>query len=209
LEYSRGYEARVCVDISKIALQEARKRIGNHGLFAVCDIANLPFKPGVFDGAVSLHTIHHLPEDQHLQAYQEIHRVLAPQGQAAIVNGWPSSRLMNAFEPGIRLLQRIQNRLRKLRGEPPANKTGKKRKEGAPKGTFTNRHDVAWIKEQVGGRLQVEIWVWRTPSVRFLRALIHPWNGGRLWLRILFALEERFPHFFGENGQYPLIVIRK
>ena len=46
-------------------------------------------------------------------------------------------------------------------------------------------------------------------QVRFLRALIHPRLGGRFWLRLLFRLEERFPHFFGENGQYPLIVIRK
>jgi len=28
-------------------------------------------------------------------------------------------------------------------------------------------------------------------------------------LRLLFWLEEKFPHFFGENGKYPLIVIRK
>ena len=35
--------------------QEARKRIGAHGLFVVCDVANLPFRPDVFDGVVSLH----------------------------------------------------------------------------------------------------------------------------------------------------------
>src|SRR4030043_1429392 len=44
LEYSRGYQFRVCADISLIALQEARKRIGSHGLYGVCDIAKLPFK---------------------------------------------------------------------------------------------------------------------------------------------------------------------
>jgi hypothetical protein len=80
--------------------------------------------------------------------------------------------------------------------------------EGA-KGTFTERHDVAWVKNEVGARMPVEIRVWRSVSVRFLRNLIHPWLGGRLWLALLFELEERFPHYFGENGQYPLIVIRK
>jgi hypothetical protein len=39
--------------------------------------------------------------------------------------------------------------------------------------------------------------------------VMHDLTGGRLWLRLLFGLEERFPHFFGEKGQYPLIVIRK
>jgi hypothetical protein len=42
-----------------------------------------------------------------------------------------------------------------------------------------------------------------------LRAYIHPWLGGRWILRLLYWLEERFPHFFGKYGQYPLILIRK
>src|SRR4030067_3629467 len=34
LEYSKSYQARVCADISIIALKEARKRIGSPGLCA-------------------------------------------------------------------------------------------------------------------------------------------------------------------------------
>jgi hypothetical protein len=45
--------------------------------------------------------------------------------------------------------------------------------------------------------------------VRFLRAVIHAPLAGRLWLRLLFRLEERFPAWFGERGQYPLVVITK
>jgi hypothetical protein len=51
--------------------------------------------------------------------------------------------------------------------------------------------------------MRCEIYVWRSVSVRFLRALVHTITGGRLWLRLLFWLEERFPRWFGENGQYP------
>ena len=53
--------------------------------------------------------------------------------------------------------------------------------------------------------MNYEIYSWRSVSVRFLRAVIHPATGGRLWLRLLFWLEDRFPRFFGEKGQYPLI----
>ena len=63
LEYSKGYQYRVCADISHVALQEARKRVRDHGLFVVADVADLPFKPDAFDGIVSLHTIHHLPQE--------------------------------------------------------------------------------------------------------------------------------------------------
>jgi hypothetical protein len=45
--------------------------------------------------------------------------------------------------------------------------------------------------------------------VHFLRTFVHEAWGGRHLLRLLFWLEERFPHFLGENGDYPLIVIRK
>jgi ubiquinone/menaquinone biosynthesis C-methylase UbiE len=78
LEYSHGYQRRVCADISTVALQEARQRIGEHGCYVVCDIANLPFKSEAFDGMVSLHTIHHLPAEEHQRAYIELHRTLAP-----------------------------------------------------------------------------------------------------------------------------------
>ena len=55
----------------------------------------------------------------------------------------------------------------------------------------------------------MEIFVWRSASVRFLRALIHPWLLGRLWLKLLYQLEEKAPRFFGEKGQYPLITFAK
>jgi SAM-dependent methyltransferase len=216
LEYSRGYQHRVCADISIVALQEARQRIGAHGLFVVADIANLPFKPGAFEGAVSLHTIHHLPEQEHLQAYSELHRTLAQGASAVVVNGWPTSSMMKRFEPLIRLSLRLRNLLNRLQGKETPRKA---RKEAArqdvgaeneiPKGTFTQRHDVTWVRNEVGARMLVEIYVWRSASVRFMRALIHPRLAGGLWLRLLYWLEERNPRYFGENGQYPLIVIKK
>lgn len=213
LEYSRGYQYRVCADISIQALQEARKRIAAHGLFVVADIASLPFKSDAFEGAISLHTIHHLPEDEHLRAYQELHRVLAGRHTVVVVNGWPESRLMNTFEPLIRLSARLRNLKRRISGGQvtPEKADPTRSAEGPrpPKGTFINRNGVAWVKGEVAACMKVEIRVWRSASVRFLRSLIHPWLGGRYWLRLLFWLEERYPHWFGENGQYPLIVIAK
>ena len=37
---------------------------------------------------VSLHTIHHLPLEDHLTAYEELYRVLTPGSSAVVVNGW-------------------------------------------------------------------------------------------------------------------------
>jgi len=46
-------------------------------------------------------------------------------------------------------------------------------------------------------------------SPRFMRWFVRPQFGGKASLRLVYWLEEHFPRFFGENGQYPLIVIRK
>jgi SAM-dependent methyltransferase len=208
LEYSKNYQHRVCLDISSVALQEARKRIGDaaaggHGLFVAADIANLPFKPGVFDSAVSLHAIHHLPFDEHLRAYQELYRVLAPTSTAVIVNGWDLPPLTVFLNFWIQLAEKLR------RISPPSPPGRGARGEGSPRGTYVRKHTPAWLKREVGAAMPVEIWCWRSVSVRFLRTFIHPRLGGRLKLRLLYWLEERLPHWFGENGQYPLIVIRK
>jgi hypothetical protein len=42
-----------------------------------------------------------------------------------------------------------------------------------------------------------------------LRTFAHDGWGGHGILRLLFWLEERFPHWFGENGQYPLVIVSK
>ncbi len=50
------------------------------------------------------------------------------------------------------------------------------------------------------GWAELEIRVWRSVSVRFLRTLIHPWLGGRLLAASAVLVEERFPQCFGEKG---------
>ena len=213
LEYSKGYEYRVCADISITALQEAHKRIGEHGLFVVSDIANLPFKPDAFDGVVSLHTIHHLPVDEHVQAYGELERVLAPESTAVVVNGWGSPAIARFLLMPMHWTNRVRGIVRRIIGRSvPSAEAGQKDaapKKKRPKGTFVRKSNATWLKQKVGVLMPLEILVWRSVSVKHLRTFVHDGWGGRGILRFLFWLEERFPHFFGEKGQYPLVVIRK
>jgi ubiquinone/menaquinone biosynthesis C-methylase UbiE len=186
--YSQGYQKRVCLDISIQALHEARERIGNHGLFVVGDLANLPFKPESFDGVVSMHAIHHLALTEHPRAYIEIHRVLASRRTAAIVNGWSDPLLSRMAEPLIGLMRKLSGR------------SAKKKKEWLneedPTGTFVQKMTPEWLKCEIGTKMTIEIKPWRT-------------FGGRAFLRFVFWLEGVFPKFFAENGQYPLIVVKK
>jgi len=202
LEYSKGYEKRLCLDISITALQEARKRIGGHGWFVVADIAQLPFKREVFDGAVSLHTIHHLPMEDHITAYREVTRVLVPGASAALVNGWDL--------PAVTWLLNIPvNFYRVLRGRGWGRKSEAEEKRQARVGTFVRKYNARWLKRELNKFVDVEIRVWRAVTVRDLRFYVREKFAGRRLLKMLYWLEERFPRFFGRHGAYPLIVIRK
>ncbi|MCD4672593.1 MAG: class I SAM-dependent methyltransferase [Anaerolineaceae bacterium] len=215
LTYSEGYQYRVCVDLSIVALQEAAKRTGDHGLFVVADVANLPFTEDVFDGVVSLHTIHHVPGPEKGKAYRELYRVMLPDSRGVVVNGWTVSRMMVRTQWLVRLMERIGGKAAQWRGKSPApekktqvKKADASKKEAKPTGTFIQKQDPAWLEKELQG-IRYEIWVWRSVSVRWLRAIIHRQLAGRMWLRLLYWLEEQRPHYFGKQGQYPLVVIRK
>jgi ubiquinone/menaquinone biosynthesis C-methylase UbiE len=212
LTYSKNYHYRVCLDISIKALEEARHRLEDKGLYVVADVANLPFKSDSIDGLVSLHTLHHIPPEQHLQAYEGFVRVLKPGTNGVVINAWTSPELMKRWSWAVRLMDRVNGLVRKFGGrkEVEMKPLGEKKSERPqPTGTYTQHITPAWLKGQLDGKINYEIFVWRSVSVRFLRAVIQPWLGGRLWLRILYHNEERNPRYFGENGQYPLIVIHK
>lgn len=201
LTYSENYHYRLCADISIKALKEARKRLKAKGLFVVGDIASLPFKPEAFDGVVSMHTIHHLPLHEHKRAYLELHRVLKTGRSAVVVNGWHNPFLMRLAEPLIGLARLLSGRSAKRKKDWSG--------EDDPAGTFVEKMTPRWLKNELEGELQYQIYPWRSLSPRFMRWFVRPQFGGKAWLRLVYWLEERFPKFFGENGQYPLIVIKK
>lgn len=209
LTYSEGYSYRVCLDLSHVALVDARKRIGDHGLFVVADVANLPFCEEVFDGIVSLHTFHHLPKQGRINAYKEAFRVLKNGASAVIVNGWNYSPLMTRASGMIRLGERLFQREIELNSTTPDKLVGKPQIKAKPAGTFVEKFDAITFKKEILPQYNARIYVWRSVSVRFLRAVIHKGWGGKVKLSILYFFEELFPQRFGEKGQYPLIVIKK
>ncbi len=200
LSYSEGYRRRVCADISITALREARQRLGDRGLYVVADVANLPFGNDAFDAVVSLHTIHHLPSSEHRRAYQELHRVLKPGRTMVVVNGWQDPLLMRLTEPLIRLARLLAGRGPKRKKIRPADRQ--------PDGTFVAKITPASLRRDLNGLMEFTVYSWRSLSTPFLRNFVHP-PFGKAFLRLIFWLEERFPHFFGTHGQYPLLVFRK
>ena len=146
LTYSEGYKYRVCLDISIVALIDARERINEHGLFVVADIAHMPFKSDAFDDAVSLHTIHHLPPEEYRPAYFELKRVLKSDATAVVVNGWSDSAIMRLFRLPMRIMEKLfhtaENNQKSLGSAEGA--------QSKPAGTFVNKLTASNLKTTAG-----------------------------------------------------------
>ncbi len=210
LTYSENYTYRVCADISIVALMEARKRLGDRGLYVVTDVANLPFKDEAFDALVSLHTLHHLPQTEQKKAYREFYRALKNSASGVVVNGWTESLLMQRMNWMVHGMESLGQLWGRLRGRKLAVKKISNDKKTDPTGTYIQKLDA----DSLGAELKqagipFDIRVWRSVNVRFLRAVFHDVLGGRLWLNLLYWLEERFPHYLGRVGQYPMVIIHK
>jgi ubiquinone/menaquinone biosynthesis C-methylase UbiE/uncharacterized protein YbaR (Trm112 family) len=197
LIYSNGYRRRVCVDISFLALAEARERLGDKGVYILGDVTGLPFADDSFDGVVSLHTIYHVPEVKQEAAFKEIHRVLARDRKAVVVYSWGNrSLLMLATMLPIRAWQFLLRRLRRARA-------GGTRQE-----LYAHQHSYRWFSSRQWP-FTFELRCWRSVGVDFTKLYIHNWLFGRAILRGLYRLEDRWPRLFGIIGQYPMIVIGK
>ena len=216
--YSADYKRRVCMDLSIVALVEARKRLGEKGLYVVGDISWLPFKKQAFDGIVSLHTIHHLPITQKVAAYDGLFQCLKPGRSMVTVDGWGYSPLISFSS---RFYHKAEERLAKDALEEKGESLGESAPDGisaedvlkelnqARAGTFVQKLDAKWLKSALNGRMPFKILVWRSVSTRFLRTMIQAQWHGRFWLRVIYCLEELFPRILGENGQYPMLVVKK
>ena len=219
LTYSEGYTARVCMDISIVAMREARKRLGEKGRYVVADIAHLPFKSDAFDGIVSLHTIHHVPMEDKVPAYEELYRVLIPGRKMAIVNGWTNAPLMARMKPFMNRMARFHNwwlrRVKKQEIESAVEKSVVQKepeieeKKSGPAGTFVQKLTAEWLTQALTGKMPFDILVWRSVNVAFFRAVIYPEWGGKFWLKVIYGLEEILPRWLGRIGQYPLVVVSK
>ncbi len=213
LSYSDGYDFRICVDISFLALKEAHKKLGDKGIFILGDITNLPLQDNVVDGAVSLHVIYHVPKDEQVSAFRELHRVLKPGSSAAVVYSWPDSKMMKWLLLPRRINrnfhrwnQKLKNLFKKILRWKERNKVATP--VTLPETPYRYTHDLAYFNNNLK-EMNFDIVVWRSVTVSFMRMYIHPHLFGAGILRWIYRKEEADPALYGRIGQYPLFVIRK
>jgi len=188
--YSERFEHRVCVDLSETALHDARRNVGDTGVYVLGDVTRLPLETGTVDAAVSLHTLYHVPSDEQAAAFREIHRVLKPGGVAVIVYYWQTPHFADLNLAGklLALPGRVIRRLTRSRASDAQGEL------------YYHAHTRQWFEAQ-DWPFRADVLSWSSVDTGTLHRLGPA-------TRVLFWLEARFPRLFGRRG-YPMIVIRK
>jgi SAM-dependent methyltransferase len=209
LSYSKNYAYRICVDISFLALREAKKKLGDKGIYIMADITKLPIESNIVDAVVSLHTIYHVPADEQAKAFSELYRVLKPGSTGVVVYSWSNhSLLMKAmlfpiYAPiiAIRMAKKVIGSF--FAGEDKPSQRPPETK------LYFHVHPYKWFDKEIRRLFDFEIVVWRSVNVPFLKLYIHKWLFGKQLLSFIYWLEEKFLHFLGRFGAYPMIIIYK
>jgi SAM-dependent methyltransferase len=191
LQYSAGFDTRVCVDLSQRALDMARSRLGTRGEYHVGDFLDLAIDP--VDAAVSLHTIYHIHKDRQEAAVRKLIAVTRPGGTVVVVYSNPAYFVSVLLAPLHRIARAVSRRERS--GETPDN-------------IYFFRHPLNWWNRfRDSGTMR--IYPWRTFSTPVQKALFPDNRLGARMLARLFALEDKYPRFFAAIGCYSMIVIQR
>jgi ubiquinone/menaquinone biosynthesis C-methylase UbiE/uncharacterized protein YbaR (Trm112 family) len=198
--YSKGFDYHVCLDFSFRALREARRKLGDSGIYILGDVTDIPLVDGSMDSIVSLHTLYHVPADEQSEVLREMYRVLKPKGAAVIVYSWGRrSVAMFPFSLASAVIDRLLAALRL--------KSGQGRK--SYRRLYFHSHSYSWFAKQLRGVNLYQLACWRSVDTRFLRKCIKPSLFGQQLLSGILWLEEKFPRLFGRLGQYPMFIIHK
>lgn len=182
LEYSKNFRLRHCVDFSKTAIREAKKKLGRRGKYYCNDFLNIKFKENFFDCVISLHTIYHISKNKQKRTIKKLIRVTKKNKPIIIVYSNPNT-----------LLSRLKNIFIK-----------KKNKQQI----YFFCHPLKWWN-QFESMADVKILCWRSFSAQHQKLLFPNNLIGKMMLNILLNLEKRFSNFFSKYFQYYIVILKK
>jgi len=203
LEYSKNFKKRYCVDLSSSALEDAKKKIGDHGVFLNGSFFDISLDKNFFDCAISLHTIYHIDKDKQEEAVRKLIYVTKP-GQPIIVVYSNPSKIFKWVARLIRLPFLLLRKPKKL-----LEKLIKKSAQKKDLDLYFYTHPIKWWNRFGDVATNIKIMPWRSLNSDIQKCLIPNNEMGKKMFDMIFNLEERFPNFFVKYFCYSMIIITK
>ena len=195
LKYSKNFKKRYCVDLSKAALDQAREKIGDHGVYLCGSFFDIVIEDEFFDCSISLHTIYHMDKDKQEEAVRKLIRVTKPGKPVIVVYSNPKT-LIRYFKFPFSFLRRIKKAL--------------KRKLGYRNNLeiYFYSHPIKWWY-RFNDIADVNVLPWRSFGSTDQKRLVPNTKFGKNMLSFIFDMEEKYPRFFVKYFQYPMIILTK
>jgi ubiquinone/menaquinone biosynthesis C-methylase UbiE len=184
LEYSKNFITRHCVDFSKDAINEAKKKLGRKGKYYCYDFEKIKFKKNFFDTIISLHTIYHINKRKQAAIVKKLIYISKKNAPIIIVYSNPDT-IINKIK-SILLIKKEKN----------------------PNDLYFFCHKNEWWN-QFSNLADVKLYPWRSFASQHQKLLFPNNFIGQCMFKILMTLEKNFPHFFTKYFQYPVIVLKK
>jgi len=195
LEYSRNFNKRFCVDLSEKALDGAKSKLGDHGVYWRGSILDIPLDENFFDCSISIKLLFNIDKDRQEEVVRKMIRSTRP-GRPVIIS--------YANPNPIFLLRWLRRRRHRHKGFEKTKRVSK----GSRLGSQYQLHRIEWWDRfNDVARVELRPFYALNPD---LQKIVIPNNklGGRI-LDVLFKLEERFSRFFVNNFVGILVILRK
>jgi SAM-dependent methyltransferase len=210
IEYSSGYRRRVCIDLSLVALSEAREKLKEHGLYVIADLTQLPFRDQTFDASMCAHVLYHVPADEQRFVLLELYRTLKPGHLCVVVYNSPTS----VFKRLPLLVRRVRRGVSRRLGRPARRAVSVTNshdvRASSPRPTlYFHAHPYRWFRENLPEQWDTRLRCWRAVGREFTNEFVGDGLFGRLLMRLIYRVETLFPHSLARLGEYPVFLITR
>jgi SAM-dependent methyltransferase len=188
-----------CLDISQVAIDVARGKLGNRGEFVVGSILGIPRPEDYFDAAYCAHVIYHIDKDHQARAIRELIRVTKPGGAIVTIYSNPDSLpdRIARFKGRLPLLWKLKRK--KPHSRPDA-------KNLPPLYFFA--HPLSWWA-QFTDQCDIEIRPWDVMGNVQEEAILINDAVASFGYRIVAWFEDKYPEKAARWWSYPLVILRK
>lgn len=190
LAYSRNFKKRYCVDLSQAALDGAKNKIGEHGVYLHGSFFDINLEENFFDCSISLHTIYHMHKDTQEDAVRKLLYVTLPGKPVIIVYSNPDVLVNLSW---LRKIKRF---------------FVKKKINDKEEFFYFSPHSNNWW-QRFANVAEVRILPWRSFAANHQKEFIPDNYLGKKIFDILYWLEDCFPNFWVRHFQYQMIVLTK
>ena len=194
LDYSKNFDKRVCVDLSKKALDIAKSKIGDHGAFFVGDYLDMKTGYEPYAGATLINVLYHVDILDQEKMVRKILSELEAGAVLVVVYSNPKSfsSKLNTFLVFVKRLFRLIFQRKNFYSQSNP--------------IYFKRHNLDFW-QLFEGESKVEIRAWRTFTPAIEKVLFKRFFMGKRFLKLLFKIENY--KFWAKIAEYQIVTLAK